>query len=397
MDRLWERGSKPSAFKKMEMLSCHLSGSVVLRRPKTLKASMIVVRLSILCLLLLMEVSAIPFALSSLDPLYVDDEVTALWESFSNSYEPSAEDYKKLENYLKYGRRDYLDVMIDFGRARGIISAAEAADRPNCCWKRLLQRMKFTGPNEELPTFQTFVLGGASPQDKSRCVVLYASFNPDTFDLHTPYSNRVKEIIGDLQTRGFRGHVLVRTGGYPLVSQGGLRLAHVPYSFKILSLIEASLMGYDDVLWLDCSIHPLNDLSAIFSGIRERGALLLHSGMQLDYDYGFSILPDEAIQSAGLTVQELYKIPHIIATIIGISFKNEKAHELIAEWLRLTRLVYPAMTLYPEEFLLTVASWRTGWRPRPKDRDHIGHYLEVRSVTPTKPKNSRKPFWMDKS
>ena len=88
--------------------------------------------------------------------------------------------------------------------------------------------------------FKKLFLCGADPSDLSRCIVFYVSYNesPHPFDKDAIYSKKMLEIIQELEIEGYKGHVLFRIGGYPLINQGGIRLAHVPYSFKILSLIE---------------------------------------------------------------------------------------------------------------------------------------------------------------
>ena len=201
------------------------------------------------------------------------------------------------------------------------------------------------------------------------------------------------EVIRDLQTEGYKGHVLFRIGGYPLTDHAGLRLAHVPYSFKILSLIEASILGYDNVLWLDSTIHPTNDLAKVFSKLSANGIFLLGTTTKLNLDYEYGILSDIAIAHSSLNTQDLFDIEQISAAVIGISFKDNKGHDLIREWYRLTVEVYPAMTLFPEQFLLSVAAWRTKL-PAPAS---FGSYTYFRSAVPKRPTNDhRKPFWFDK-
>jgi hypothetical protein len=343
---------------------------------------------------------SIPFDLSDVEPIYKDSEIEMLWDSLTDIYSPNFEDYKKIENYLRNGQRPYLDSIFEFYINKGLLKR-ENIDRSHIWWNRLLQRMCFVGPNNEMPIFERVVLGNVSVEDKSRCIVLYASYNNDTFEYfkhkdkqgHTPYKDRLLGIISDLKREGYQGHVIFRVGGYPLTEYGGLRLAHVPYSFKVLSLIEASLLGYEEVLWLDCSIHPTNNLSRVFAQLKRNGTFLLSTGGNLYYDYKYNILPDAAVISSGLEVKDLRKIPHVIAGVIGISFKHENGHKFIKEWYRLTTLVHPAITLYPEEFLVSVASWRN----RVGSIEKTGNYIDTISKKKYKPSNAKKPFWFDKS
>jgi len=64
-----------------------------------------------------------------------------------------------------------------------------------------------------------------------------------------------------------------------------------------LSFIEAAQLGYDQVLWIDCSIHPTNDLKQIFDHIASQGIFALRNGVCLDYDNNFGILPKETLAS----------------------------------------------------------------------------------------------------
>lgn len=201
------------------------------------------------------------------------------------------------------------------------------------------------------------------------------------------------DVIKDLQTEGYKGHLLFRIGGYPLIDCGGLRLAHVPYSFKVLSLIEASILGYENILWLDSTIHPTNDLANVFSTLSEDGIFLLGTSTKFNLDYEYGILSDIAITYSSLNAEDLINIEQISAAIIGVSFKNSKGHDLIQEWYRLTTEVYPAMTLYPEQFLLSVATWRT----KLKATASFEIYTHSRSYVPKQPTHDQsKPFWFDK-
>lgn len=336
-----------------------------------------------------------PFVLHEINPLYSDDELVELWNSLSDLKNPSVQDFLKIQDYLKYGRRPYLDVIFDPLIAKGIVKPEEF-DRSATIANRMLQRTNLIGPGQEMPVFGTKRLGGVSAEDRNRCIILYGSYNItyNQWNEYNYYTDRLLSLIDVLEQNGYKGHVLYHLGGYPLIGKGGLRLVHVPYSFKVLAFIEASQLGYDNVLWLDVSMQPTNNLAEVFSMIESQGSLLISNGVNLDYDFNFyvPILPHTAVHATDVNPDDLSKIPHVIATIIGISFSHASNHQLVAEWLRLTSLTYPAMTLYPEEFLLSIASWRMLKKPNA----NVWDMFDVRSVVPIKPVNGTKPFWFDK-
>jgi hypothetical protein len=336
-----------------------------------------------------------PFQLHEIKATYADEELTTLWDSISDIRKPSHADYLKIQNYLQHGRRPYLDVIFDHLVSKGIVPF-DQIDRAHTIHNRVLQKMQFVGPQGEMPIFKTTCLGDAAPDDKSRCIILFSSYNQDynQWDSFSNYADKVNRLISELHQTGFKGHVVYRIGGFPLEEKGGVRLIHVPYAFKLLSFIEASQMGYDEVLWVDLSMHPTNDLSSLFTSIKDRGYLLLGNDSSLGYDYNFSLplLPDVAVKHVGVSVAELDHIPHVICTIVGLSFRHQKSHDIISEWLRLTALTHPAMTLYPEEFIFSIACWRTANNPTTSWHN----IFSTRSSMPVKPSYSDKPFWFDK-
>ncbi len=340
---------------------------------------------------------AASFHLTEVDSVYKDDELKTLWNSITDIYNPSLEDYLAVENYLKYGRRPYLDALFNLPYLLRFCEQYDIRelDRSNAFCNRVLQKLMMVGPNEEMPIFKRLCLGDASPTDLSRCIVFYVSYNPSPhpFDKDAIYAEKMREVIRDLETEGYKGHVLFRIGGYPFIEQGGLRLAHVPYSFKVLSLIEASNLGYENILWLDCTMHPTNDLSKVFSILSEEGVFLLGTNAGMNFDYDFGLLSETSLAYSSVSIGDLSNIEQISALAIGVSSKSSKGHDLIQEWYRLTAEVYPAMTLYPEQFLLSVAAWRT----KVKATGNFTTYMYQRSEVPQRPsKDENIPFWFDK-
>lgn len=340
---------------------------------------------------------AVPFSLNEVDSAYKDYELDALWNSIKDINKPSLKDFQAVEKYLKYGERPYLDEIFNLPyliRTRLEYNQMEF-DRSYDYYNRILQRLRLVGVNNEMPVFERLALGGTSKNDLSRCIVFYVSYNesPHAFDKDAIYSEKMLEIVKELQMEGYKGHVLFRIGGYPLIDRGGLRLAHVPYSFKILALIEASILGYENVIWLDSTVHPTNDLEKVFSELVKSGTFLVGGGPTLNYENEYGIISNVSLKYSSLTVADLFDVDSLSAAIIGISFVNKGGHDLIREWYRLTADVYPAMTLIPEQFLLSIAAWRT----KQKKVGDFGSLVFRRSLTPTRPtRNYDKSFWFDK-
>lgn len=326
--------------------------------------------------------------------LFADQELLDLWSSIEDINEPTLTDYEKIHAYLRYGKREYLDIMINKGLSNGwpdeVIEYKD--DRSRIFYRRLLQRIQLVGENGERPELKIIPIGGCSIEDKSRCIIFYGSFNQD-FRLKEEYGFLPNRIIKELEELGFNGHVLFRIGGYPLMEKGGFRFAHIPYSFKVLSFLEAKSLGYQHVLWLDTSIHPNNDLKKIFSCIEKEGCFFLKNGINLDYDYNYGLLPDQTMRSWGIEKEELFHIPHIISGILGVDFGSEKGSQFIKTWLDLTAQVTCSMSFYPEEFLVSVSCWKLGIPPT----GHVGNYMEVKSQTQYNPSKANKSFWHSKS
>ncbi len=338
------------------------------------------------------SVAEYAFPPPSVDSSYRDEELVDLWNSLSDIYHPSSNDYLKFQEYLQHGRRPYLDTLFHKIVQNGWVSS-ENLDRSQTRADRILQQFRFVGPKGEMPFQKTVVMGGATLEDRSSCIIMYSSYNFDNTYGPDLYSAKMQRVVRDLEEEGYRGHVLFRLGGYPLEEKGGLRLAHVPYSFKILSFIEAAMMGYQEVLWIDTSIHPSNDLSSVFSTIRNNGYFLLSNESMVDSDYQDGIIPDDTVHYCGLTGDDLSHIPHMAAGIVGLSFRNRSQSDFMEEWYRLTAATLPAMSLYPEEFLIAVAAWKTKKPPT----GHFSDYIYGKLTVPSRPHQAQKPFWYDKN
>lgn len=265
---------------------------------------------------------------------FEDSELVELWSSIGDITHPTFEEYKKIEDYLKNGERPYLKPLEHLDRLARI------------------RNFKLVGASHEMPIFETHSFN-VSERSKNRCILLFASRNGI-------YPDKARKTLAELSRSGYSGHVLLRIGGFPNLPNGGLKLCHVPYAFKVAFLKEAQLLGYKEILWIDTALHPLTDLETIFAVIRERGYFFTSVGNLSDNST--THLP-EAAASLSVT-RDLYdRIPHISSSMIGFNMNSPRAVQLIDAWLREAENVYSFITCWPEELSLSVIAWRRQLKP----------------------------------
>ena len=143
--------------------------------------------------------TAYPFPITEVDSDYKDVELNDLWNSMSDINDPSLEDYLSVQNYLKYGKRPYLDAIFTLPCILRFLKEYNITevDRSHAFCNRILQEIKLVGTNAEMPVFERLVIGNSSPSDLSKCIVFYVSYNqsPHPFDKDAFYVNKMCEVI----------------------------------------------------------------------------------------------------------------------------------------------------------------------------------------------------------
>ena len=61
----------------------------------------------------------------------------------------------------------------------------------------------------------------------------------------------------------------------------------------------------------------------------QEGVFLLGTSTTMDFEYNYGLLSDASLMHSSLNKGDLFDIEQIWAGIIGISFKNNKSHDLI--------------------------------------------------------------------
>ncbi len=182
------------------------------------------------------------------------------------------------------------------------------------------------------------------------CVACYSSINP-RYETDLYYIG-LKRLLQSLEECNFSGDVLYRIGGWPNMEYGGLLLCDTPYAFKLCAFEEARQLGYQQVLWLDLSVTVLTDLSQVFEKIRQDGAYFRKSFHGFTEHSGEIITPDLA-QAYNRSQQDLEKIPHYAAGILGLDLESPKVRQLLADWHQLAEQKTPFQSCFPEQVPLS--------------------------------------------
>ncbi len=276
------------------------------------------------------------------------EECDKIFSQIEDLKNPTLAEYRLIEDFLLNGRRPYLDPLYNSERFKNALPNHSPV-------YRIKRQLKLVGDNGEMPIFETHNIN-TSIEDKSRCILIYCSYND-------PYPAKAYHLLSELKSSGYSGHVLLRVGGYPNMQDDGIKLCHIPYSWKVAFIKEAQTLGYQSILWLDSSMHPLKDLSQIFTLIEINGYFFLTGGINLDYGYQFKNHIDHAVRSLNLSPEDLSAIPHLVSCLFGVSTTHRKAMKVIDGWFQETKRVDPCVNWFPEELALSVVAWRNKAKP----------------------------------
>ena len=172
---------------------------------------------------------------------YTDPELERLWNSISDMANPTLEDYRMIESHLRNGDRSYLERL----RTTWEFYHPDLGSFLN---GRLEQRRNFKliGSNGEAPVFEIHQMN-PTEETKDRCILIYASYN-------NSYPRKLRNIVEELRERGFSGTVMIRIGGFPNLSEGGLQFCPFFGVWKNEFIKEAIRMGFTKKRWINANL-----------------------------------------------------------------------------------------------------------------------------------------------
>lgn len=104
---------------------------------------------------------------------------------------------------------------------------------------------------------------------------------------------------------------------------------NTPYAFKAYAFQKAIEAGYIQIVWCDSSMYLYNDqsLNRIRRQLDKDGYMLPLNGWNTG-----QWCSDAALPKLGITREESFNIPHIMANCMGFDLSNEKSREFLRQY-----------------------------------------------------------------
>ena len=103
-----------------------------------------------------------------------------------------------------------------------------------------------------------------------------------------------------------------------------------PYAFKPYAMKEAQANGYRYLLWCDSSVYPVAPIDRAFAIIREVGYMFLPGGWNTG-----QWCSDQALVTLGITREEAFKTPHMVAGCQGLDLNKTRARQYLDRYYEL--------------------------------------------------------------
>lgn len=230
--------------------------------------------------------------------------------SIADMRNPTEEDYQKIQDYLTFGDRKLLFLLM-------------FSNNPYEMYFRYDLRMRNfrilpTNPSQSIS--DNLYIYNTDENDLDRCIICYISFNGR-------YEEGIGRIDKCLQKIGYKGHFIAKIGGWPNLEGGDLCLADVPYAFKPCFFEEVKNLGYKNVLWLDSSIIVLQNIDSVFEKIEKTGYFgYLASHKVVDYT------TDYVLKIFGMQRNLAENILTVETGILGLNLKSDIGQTILTDW-----------------------------------------------------------------
>jgi hypothetical protein len=190
-------------------------------------------------------------------------------------------------------------------------------------------------------------------EDSKNCVVMACSIDKK-------YPQLLKSLVGAIREVGYKGAIYYRIGGFPNPSGEEVRYAAVPYAMKMFMIQEAHSLGFEQILWLDCSAWPLKSLDYCFDQIEKEGCI-----MEWGRPNSKLVLPQTRAILENYSKVHLDKIPHVAGWLLGFKMTEPYVKKIFEDFYILARKGTPFLSITPEEAVLSALMAQHGPKLKP--------------------------------
>lgn len=136
-----------------------------------------------------------------------------------------------------------------------------------------------------------------------------------------------KRLVDTCREQGYEGNFLLFNEKNPLKCP---QHSKTPYAFKPYAMKAAFVKGYRYLLWCDSSVYPVAPVERAFALIREVGYMFLPGGWNTG-----QWCSDAALVTLGITREDAFKIPHMVAGCQGLDMNEPKSRAYLDKWYEL--------------------------------------------------------------
>lgn len=133
------------------------------------------------------------------------------------------------------------------------------------------------------------------------------------------YAKGQRRLIESLRSHGYTGDIL--TWSNEKINKHH-DVEH-PYTMKAAAFVEAIKKGYSNILWLDCSVICLKNITPFFELIKTESVYFWQSGWKLS-----DSATDKDLEFAGLTRDEAETMIECASGIVGLNFDDRDVRRL---------------------------------------------------------------------
>lgn len=134
------------------------------------------------------------------------------------------------------------------------------------------------------------------------------------------YPSGQQRLIDSLRNTGYIGDILTYCN-QPINEHFN---PENPYTIKAATFIEAIKKGYTNILWLDCSVWAVKNITPIFDLIDEESVYFWKSGWNLAQSAA-----DSDLEYAGWTRDEAELLYECASSMVGINMKDHRVKKLM--------------------------------------------------------------------